>query len=69
MDFRFSPEDEAFRQEVRDFVRQELPADWEGAGRYPEEDDWDFTLQLRKKMADKGWLTMHWPEEYGGQED
>ena len=38
MDFRFSPEDEAFRQEVRDFVRLELPAEWEGGGRYPEED-------------------------------
>ena len=67
MDFRFTPEDEEFRQEVREFIKQELPPDWEGGGRYPEEDDWDFTVQIRKKMADKGWLTMHWPEEYGGQ--
>jgi alkylation response protein AidB-like acyl-CoA dehydrogenase len=22
---------------------------------------------MRKKLAQKGWLTMHWPEEYGGQ--
>ncbi|MCH7714001.1 MAG: acyl-CoA dehydrogenase family protein [Chloroflexi bacterium] len=68
MDFQFTAEDEAFRQDVREFIRQELPADWEGGGRYPEEDDWDFTLVLRKKMAEKGWLTMHWPEEYGGQD-
>ena len=67
MDFRFSPEDDSFRQDVRQFIRQELPADWEGGGRYPEEDDWDLTVQIRKKMADRGWLTMHWPEEYGGQ--
>ena len=67
MDFQFTAEDEAFRQDVRQFIRQELPAGWEGGGRYPEEDDWDFTLVLRKKMAEKGWLTMHWPEEYGGQ--
>ena len=67
MDFTFSPEDDSFRQDVRQFIRQELPADWEGGGRYPEEDDWDLTVQIRKKMADRGWLTMHWPEEYGGQ--
>ena len=67
MDFRLTPEDEEFRQEVREFIKQELPPDWEGGGRYPEEDNWDFTVQIRKKMADKGWLTMHWPEEYGGQ--
>ena len=67
MDFQFTAEDELFRKEVREFVLQELPQDWEGGGRYPEEDDWDLTLSLRKKMAERGWLTMHWPEEYGGQ--
>ena len=67
MDFRFTPEDDAFRAEVREFIKQELPANWEGAGRNPDEDDWDFTVQIRKKMADRGWRTMHWPEEYGGQ--
>ena len=46
---------------------QELPADWEGAGRWPEEQDWDFTREMRRKLARRGWLTMHWPEEYGGQ--
>ena len=67
MDFQFNPEDDAFRRAVVDFIKQELPDNWEGGGRYPEEDDWDFAVQLRKKMAGKGWLTMHWPEEYGGQ--
>ena len=67
MDFRFSPEDEAFRQELRSFIQQELPPDWEGEGRHPEESDWEFGRQMRKKLAQKGWLTMHWPVEYGGQ--
>ena len=67
MDYTFSPEDEAFRQEVQDFLRQELPPDWEGGGRWFEEGDWSFTRQMRKKLAQRGWLTMHWPEEYGGQ--
>lgn len=68
MDFHFSTEDEAFRQELQDFVRQELPPDWEGGGRWPEEWNWDLTQQIRKKMAERGWLTMHWPREYGGQD-
>ncbi len=67
MDFRFSPEDDAFRQELQGFLREELPADWEGRGRWAEEADWEMTRLMRKKLAQKGWLTMHWPEEYGGQ--
>ncbi len=54
MEFRFSAEDEAFRQEVRAFIRAELPKVREGES---------FT----KKLAAKGWLTMSWPPEYGGQ--
>ena len=68
MDFRFSPEDEAFRADLLGFLRAELPSDWEGLGRWAEEADWDFTRTMRRKLADRGWLTMHWPKEYGGQD-
>jgi len=67
VEFKFSPEDEAFRRDLRQFVKDELPSDWEGGGRWPEETDWGLTREMRKKLADKGWLTMHWPEEYGGE--
>ena len=67
MEFKFTAEDEAFRSELRTFMKTELPDSWEGDGRYPEEDDWDLNIVIRQKMAEKGWLTMHWPEEYGGQ--
>ncbi|HXH21174.1 MAG TPA: acyl-CoA dehydrogenase family protein [Dehalococcoidia bacterium] len=56
MRFRFSPEDEAFRAEVREFIRTELPKSRQGGE--------SFT----KKLAAKGWLTMSWPKEYGGQD-
>jgi len=68
LEFKFTAEDETFRNELRSFVDTELPPGWEGRGRYPEEDDWDLTRVMRGKMAAKGWLTMHWPEEYGGQD-
>ena len=67
MEFKFTAEDEEFRTELRAFMKTELPDPWEGAGRYPEDDDWDLNRIIRQKMAEKGWLTMHWPEEYGGQ--
>ena len=67
MDFSFSAEDEGFRRELGEFLRRELPPDWEGGGRWPEEADWEVTCEMRKKLAQRGWLTMHWPREYGGQ--
>jgi alkylation response protein AidB-like acyl-CoA dehydrogenase len=54
MDFRFDADEEAFRQEVRAFIREEYPKAAAGES---------FT----KKLAEKGWLTMSWPKEYGGQ--
>lgn len=68
MDFRFSEQDAAFRQELLDFLEQELPSDWKSNGRATDDWDWDFSLQMRRKLAAKGWLTMSWPEEYGGQD-
>lgn len=66
MEFNFSPEEEAFRQELRGFLERELPEGWAGPTDEDGDDDWEFTLEMRKKLADKGWLTMAWPEEYGG---
>ena len=66
MDFRFSQAEEEFCRELLDFLDRELPPEWRGGDRAT--DDWDFTLQMRRKLAQKGWLTMSWPEEYGGQD-
>ena len=70
MDFKFSTEEEDFREEVRDFLKEEIPEDWDGPQGLggEEEDDWEFEFKMRKRLAEKGWLTMAWPEEYGGQD-
>jgi alkylation response protein AidB-like acyl-CoA dehydrogenase len=69
MEFRDSPEDAAFRAEVREFLRTELPADLRaaddailgvGIGEDERERDWLRTL------AKRGWVAPAWPKEYGG---
>ncbi len=68
MAFRFTPEEERFRGQIREFLRQELPADWSGAGALGEagEARWEFQRSFQKKLAQRKWLTLGWPEEHGG---
>ena len=58
MDFDFTPEEQAFRAEVRDFLAENLPSRAErGRG---------FMGEWLKKVRDKRWVGFSWPEEYGG---
>ena len=70
MDFTFTPEQEAFRREVREFLHREVPSRWtELAYMIWEEDDesWAITRVWNRKLGEKGWLALTWPKEYGGQ--
>jgi alkylation response protein AidB-like acyl-CoA dehydrogenase len=62
MEFRFPAEEEAFRKEVRGFLRAEMPE------RAPDRiDGWQFHRQFVRKLAERGWLTLSWPKEWGGE--
>jgi alkylation response protein AidB-like acyl-CoA dehydrogenase len=69
MDFHDTPEQAAFRAELRQFLDAELPAeDWDmrtDRDATTSEQD-EFTRQFRKKLAERGWLTLGWPKEFGG---
>ena len=69
MDITFTQKEEDFRQEIRDFLQETLPVDWDPLGQVGQsaEERQDFTRQMTQALADKGWLTLAWPEEYGGQ--
>jgi len=71
MDFSFTPEQERFQQEIRDFVAKELPPGFRtGVGGSVETDEeWEVSRAMTKKMAAKGWLSMAWPKEFGGQDE
>lgn len=70
MDFSFTPEQEKFRQELRDFIAEELPPGFEtGVGGHVETDEeWKVARAITKKLSAKGWLNIAWPKEYGGQD-
>jgi len=71
MDFRFSEEDEKFRQEVRDFIEKELPPHWRGTGLLSEahgEEEWQFSHSMMRKVGARGWHSLAWPRECGGQD-
>ena len=66
MDFEFSNEELSFRKELSAWLKEEL-ANKPQEGGNDADAEWAFGLEMRKKLADKGWLTMAWPEEYGGK--
>ncbi len=66
MKLQFTAEEEAFRLEVREFVRQHLPADIKRKvelGLRLEHQDYVTWFRI---LEARGWLTPSWPKEHGG---
>ncbi|MGB3471560.1 MAG: acyl-CoA dehydrogenase family protein [Erythrobacter sp.] len=68
MDMEFSPADAAFREEVRDFLAENLPQHLrDGARRTPGVFvEPDIGMEWHRILFEKGWVAPHWPAEDGG---
>jgi pimeloyl-CoA dehydrogenase large subunit len=66
MDLRFTPEEKAFREEVRAFFHDHLPAETHRKLVDGEHIDRDDLVQWTRTLNEKGWAVPHWPVEYGG---
>jgi hypothetical protein len=70
MDFEFAPEERAFEAEVERFLEAERSPDVMDP--HPEQlsqtVDSPAKRAFMRKLADRGWLGMSWPKQYGGQE-
>jgi alkylation response protein AidB-like acyl-CoA dehydrogenase len=66
MDLNFSPEEEAFRQEVREFMRTAMPPDIRETIEAGERADRDHMVRWQKILHAKGWGAASWPKEWGG---
>ena len=77
MDFGFTQEELDLRKEIEEFVKAALPPDWDewvvywpgSYGTMPqmETEFRDITKRFNSMLGEKGWLSLGWPKEYGGQ--
>ncbi len=70
MEFDWSQDDIQHRTDVRAFLQQELPDNWEEMSQHGPGGDSQaaFSRTFCARMAQKGWLTQHWPSAYGGRD-
>ncbi|MWB77000.1 pimeloyl-CoA dehydrogenase large subunit [Pseudooceanicola sp. 216_PA32_1] len=66
MDLTFTKEEQAFREEVRTFFKENLPEDISSAVKAGSELTKDIMERYHAILAKKGWLAVTWPKEYGG---
>lgn len=67
MNLDFTPDELAFREEVRTFLKGALPDDlrWKMINR--EHLGKEDTVRWQRILNARGWAVTHWPVEYGGQ--
>ena len=70
MDFRDTPEEAAFRDEVRSWLAEHLVGEFAalGPGGGPaDESGYDLRLEWEKLLGRDKWVGLAWPTEYGGR--
>jgi alkylation response protein AidB-like acyl-CoA dehydrogenase len=73
LDFTFTPEEEAFRKEVVEFLEKEAPQEYREKKvtffDMSSQPDWiEKHRQMAEKLGKRGWISIHWPKEYGGRD-
>ena len=66
MDIQFTPAEVAFREEVRAFLRDRLPADIAARGRLGKRFNKEDQVTWMRLLNERGWLAASWPVEFGG---
>ena len=77
MEFQFNKKEAVFYEEVDGFLKKTLPSDWAtrsfhwpggyGTGEIQSDESIEVAAQYRRRLIEKGWLTISWPKEYGGK--
>ncbi|MDA0270640.1 MAG: acyl-CoA dehydrogenase family protein [Chloroflexi bacterium] len=66
MDFTFTPDQQEFRRDVREFIQREWIAKGYARTGGGESEGGGAARAYQKALATHGWLTMAWPKEFGG---
>jgi alkylation response protein AidB-like acyl-CoA dehydrogenase len=70
MDFHFTPEQEAFRQELRTWLAAHVPPVTQQLRHWQPQaspSDLEFLKAWQKTVYEGGWAGVSWPKEYGGR--
>ena len=65
MDLKYTPEQNAFRQEVRTWLADNIPA--EPLQTFDTEEGFNQHREWEKTLAKGNWGMVTWPKEYGGR--
>jgi alkylation response protein AidB-like acyl-CoA dehydrogenase len=73
MDFRYTPEQQAFRREVRGWLEQNLPAELCVDDPFdervaPDRAIFERRVAWQRKMYESRWVGISWPAQYGGRD-
>jgi len=70
MEFDWSEDDLGHRAEFRAFLADFLPDDWDEISAHGPGSDAQaaFSRTFCRALAERGWLTQHWPRAYGGRD-
>ncbi|MCY1510299.1 putative acyl-CoA dehydrogenase FadE17 [compost metagenome] len=66
MDIHYTPEELAFREEVRAFLREKLPADLAAKVKLGKRLSKEDNIFWMRTLNERGWHASLWPVEYGG---
>ncbi|MHB1421218.1 MAG: acyl-CoA dehydrogenase family protein [Bacillota bacterium] len=67
MDLTFTPENEKFREQVKAWVKDNLPEEWKTTNNALDQESRDrINQKWDKKLYEGGWAGISWPVEYGG---
>lgn len=69
MDFRFKPEEEAFREEFVSWLEKNLPTGWDPSRcrNFNSMEEWALGYRdFQRRLFEGGYAAMHYPKEYGG---
>ena len=67
MDLNLSPEELQFRDELREWLRANVPRDWNEWREKPIEESFPYLRAWQRKLHEGRWAAVSWPKEYGGR--
>jgi alkylation response protein AidB-like acyl-CoA dehydrogenase len=71
VDFSLTPEQQAFRERVRDWLASHMPREWTrrltASSDVPRPEAYDFLRDWQRRLHEAGFIGLTWPREYGGQ--